>query len=132
MADTMQFELVSPERRLAAMEAREVRVPGSEGDLTAMPDHAPTIATLRPGILQATGPGGEAGFLVTGGFAEITPKATSVLAERAMPVAEVTAQIMDELAAEARRAAEAALPENRDAADKVVADLAQARAMLGL
>ncbi len=59
MADTMQFDLVSPERRLASVQATAVQIPGAEGDMTAMPDHAPLITTLRPGILtveSAEGP----------------------------------------------------------------------------
>ena len=51
MADTMQFDLVTPERKLASGPVREVRIPGADGDMTAMPDHAPTITTLRPGVL---------------------------------------------------------------------------------
>ena len=51
MADTMQFDLVSPERRLASMQVQAVLVPGADGDLTAMADHAPLITTLRPGML---------------------------------------------------------------------------------
>ena len=132
MADTMQFDLVAPERRLASMPAREVQIPGAEGDLTAMPDHAPTITTLRPGILRASGPQGEAAFLVTGGFAEIGAGAATVLAEAAMPTAEVTAAIMDGLLAEARKAAEAASEDNRSAAAKTVADLESARSQLGV
>jgi len=58
MADTMHFSLVSPERSLAAMQVTEVQIPGAEGDLTAMPAHAPTITTLRPGLLRASGPEG--------------------------------------------------------------------------
>jgi F-type H+-transporting ATPase subunit epsilon len=91
MASTLQFDLVSPERRLASLQATEVQIPGAEGDMTAMADHAPTITTLRPGILKAVGAEGTTEFVVTGGFAEITPKATSVLAELALPVSEVTA-----------------------------------------
>ncbi len=132
MADTMQFDLVAPERRLASMPAREVQIPGAEGDLTAMPDHAPTITTLRPGILRASGPEGEAAFLVTGGFAEIGAGAATVLAEAAMPTGEVTAAIMDGLLAEARKAAEAASEDNRSAAAKTVADLESARSQLGV
>ena len=45
MADTMQFDLVSPERRLASMQVQAVLVPGADGDLTAMADHAPLITT---------------------------------------------------------------------------------------
>ncbi len=45
MANMMQFDLVSPERRLASVQATSVQIPGSEGDLTAMPDHSPMITT---------------------------------------------------------------------------------------
>jgi len=123
MADTMQFDLVSPERKLASFAAREVQIPGAEGDLTAMPDHAPLITTLRPGIVRVAGPDGEAAFVVTGGFAEITATAASVLAERAMPVAEVTGATIDALVAEAQAAAAAAPADGKDAANKLVADM---------
>lgn len=132
MADTLQFELVSPERRLAALAAREVQIPGAEGDFTAMPDHAPLISTLRPGVLKVSGPEGEDTYLVTGGFAEISAEAASVLAERALPAAEVTGEIMDELLADARSAAEKAPAETRDAAEKAVADMEAARAAIGV
>ena len=51
MADTMQFDLVSPERRLMSGEVTSVLIPGAEGDLTIMANHAPLITTLRPGIM---------------------------------------------------------------------------------
>ena len=51
MADTVQFDLVSPERLLSSVAAKEVQIPGAEGDMTALPDHAPLITTLRPGVL---------------------------------------------------------------------------------
>ena len=90
MADTMQFDLVSPERLLASLQVTAVQIPGSEGDMTAMADHAPTITTLRPGVLTAEGPDGTKEFVVTGGFAEISSKGVSVLAEQALPKSEVT------------------------------------------
>ena len=74
-----------PERRLASMEARAVRIPGTEGDMTAMPDHAPTITTLRPGILTVETASGSEEYLVTGGFAEIGAEGTTVLAEIELP-----------------------------------------------
>lgn len=123
MADTMQFDLVSPERKLASLAAREVQIPGAEGDLTAMPDHAPMITTLRPGIVRVAGPDGDAAYIVTGGFAEITASAASVLAERAMPVAEVTGETIDALVAEAQAAAATAPADGKDAALKLVADM---------
>lgn len=132
MADTLDFELVSPERRLAALAAREVRIPGAEGDLTVMPDHAALITNLRPGLLKATGDAGESAYVVTGGFAEITATSASVLAERAMPLDEVTADFMEELIAAARGAAESAPAGTRDAADKAVADLEALRSSVGV
>ena len=102
MADTMQFDLVSPERRLASAQVASVQIPGADGDMTAMPDHAPTITTLRPGILTVDGPDGQSQYVVTGGFAEITATGVSVLAERALARAEMTQEAMDEIMEEAR------------------------------
>ena len=51
MADTLQFDLVSPERKLASVEATSVQIPGIGGDFTAMPNHAPFLTTLRPGVV---------------------------------------------------------------------------------
>ncbi len=132
MADTMQFDLVSPERRLASVQAREVRIPGADGDLTAMPDHAALITTLRPGILTVVSAEGTTDYAVTGGFAEITGAGASVLAEKAMPKAEVKAADMDALIAEAQAEVEQAPADGRDAAAKLVADLHALKAALGL
>jgi len=132
MADSMQFDLVSPERRLASMQAREVRIPGAEGDLTAMPDHAPLITTLRPGILTVVTESGSHDYAVTGGFAEITAGGTSVLAEQAAPVAEMTAERIGALIEAATAAAGKVQGEAKDAADKLVADFLALRAALGV
>lgn len=129
MAGTVQFDLVSPERRLASVAATEVQIPGAEGDLTAMEGHSPTITTLRPGILKAVAAGGAKSYVVTGGFAEITAGAVSVLAERAVPVEEANAALFDALLAEAREAA--ARAEDKDSADKLVNDMLALRAAVG-
>ena len=133
MADKMQFDLVSPERRLASMEVDAVQIPGTDGDMTAMPDHAPTISTLRPGVLRAMGgEGGEQAFFVTGGFADVAGPTTTVLAERAMPVAEVTPEIMDDLISDATTRRDNAPEGAVDAAAKLVADMVAARDEIGL
>lgn len=95
MAETMQFDLVSPERSLLSDQVRSVQIPGADGDMTAMPNHAPLITTLRPGILTVETEKGTEEFVVTGGFAEIG-ESLSVLAERAVPRAD-----MDQAAYEA-------------------------------
>ena len=132
MADTVQFDLVSPERLLASVDAREVQIPGAEGDMTALPDHAPLITTLRPGVLRVSGPQGDAAYVVTGGFAEISGEGTSVLAEKAMPVAEATAADFDALISLATEAASKALADGKDAADKLLADLQALRSEVGV
>ncbi len=132
MADTMQFDLVSPERMLASVQASEVQIPGAEGDMTAMPDHAPTITTLRPGLLRVVSAEGTQDYLVTGGFAEITATSTSVLAEQAMPREEVTQDVLDGLMSDAKAARDSATPDSSDAALKLVADLTSAAEEFGL
>ena len=132
MANTMQFDLVSPERSLVSVRATEVQIPGAEGDMTAMPDHAPTITTLRPGLLSVVSTEGTQEYLVTGGFAEITAASTSVLAEQALPRDEVTQEVIDQLIAQVTKAREATTPDTMDAAVKLAADLAVAGDILGL
>ena len=129
MAGSVQFDLVSPERRLASVTASEVQIPGADGDLTAMEGHAPTITTLRPGILKAISSDGSKSYVVTGGFAEISANGVSVLAERAVPVEEANAALFDALLAEAREAA--ARAEDKDTAEKLVADMIALRAVVG-
>ena len=121
MAGTMQFDLVSPERRLASFQATEVQIPGADGDMTAMEGHIPTITTLRPGILRAVSAAGTKAYVVTGGFAEITATGVSVLAEQAVPLEELTPVSLDKLVAEASHSA--AIGSDKAAADKTVADL---------
>ena len=95
MADKLAFELVSPERRLAGGPADQVTIPGMEGDLTALLTHASFLTTLRPGVLVVTDGGNSEEYFVTGGFAEIAGDTVSVLAEEALPRAEVNREWID-------------------------------------
>ena len=101
--DTIQFDLVSPERLVASLEVMSVQIPGADGDMTAMPGHAPLITTLRPGILRVESTGGTQEYVVTGGFAEIGEN-LSVLAERALLREEMTQETFDAFLQEARAA----------------------------
>lgn len=128
MADTMQFDLVSPERRLASVQAREVRIPGSAGDLTAMPGHAPLITTLRPGILRIIkADGGTDDYAVTGGFAEVSADGTTLLAEEALHVSEVTPDVVKRFVARAEEGLKSAKEAGHqglvDDAAKLLADM---------
>lgn len=140
MADTMQFDLVSPERSLASVPVREVRLPGSDGDLTAMPGHAPTIVTLRPGMVILVGADGQQReFAVTGGFAEINADSVSLLAERGHPREEITQEVYNDMLRDARRSHRSA-EERREhlgeeavtAAVKLVGDMVAMGTHIGL
>ena len=123
MADTMQFDLVSPERRLASGQAKSVLIPGADGDLTAMPDHAPVVATLRPGVLVVEMESGTEEYAVTGGFAQVTGEATTILADEALPKGEFSPDALRERISEAEAARDGAEGANHDDAAKRVADL---------
>ena len=130
MADTMQFDLVSPERKLASGQATSVQIPGADGDMTAMPDHAPVVTTLRPGILSVDMDGSTQEYAVTGGFAQITAEGTTVLADEALPKGEITGDLLDERIAAATSARDAAEGAAADEAAKRVADLEALKAVL--
>ena len=66
-----------------------------------MPGHAPVITNLRPGILKVEAPSGNTDYVVTGGFAEIS-ESLSVLAERALPLSELSQEAFDEILEEAK------------------------------
>jgi F-type H+-transporting ATPase subunit epsilon len=91
MAD-LHFELVSPSRLLFSGEVASVTIPGTEGDMGILPGHAPVLSTLRPGVVTITRDNGATEkIFVRGGLAEVNPKGLTVLAEVAVPLAELDA-----------------------------------------
>ena len=119
MADTFKFELVSPERLLFSDDAELVVVPGSEGDFGVLPNHAPFLSTLRPGLLEVTLPGGaQRRIFVRGGFAEVGPDGLTLLAQQAVDLADLDAE---QLAQQIRNAEE----DVADAKDDAARDAAQ-------
>lgn len=138
MAEMMQFDLVSPERRVASGEASAVLVPGMDGDMTAMPEHVPTITTLRPGILRVTHSSGSDDYIVSGGFAEISGDGVTVLAEEALPKGELTQETFDRLLDDLRDRQEKAKhayendPGPVDEAAKLLGDMVAVGSEMGL
>lgn len=101
MADTLTFSLVSPERELFSGQVDQVDLPGTEGNLGILPDHAPIMAALSTGAITVYSNGSQEQFFVQGGFADVTPAGLTVLAELARPMAELT---RDDLTAEIEKA----------------------------
>jgi F-type H+-transporting ATPase subunit epsilon len=85
------FELVAPERVLARDDVDMVVMPGAEGDFGVLPEHAPFLSLLRPGVITVHDGDRVTGrIFVAGGFAEVNPAGCIVLAEGAEPVDEIS------------------------------------------
>lgn len=89
-AEKLAFELVAPERLLASIDADMVVIPGADGDFGVLPDHAPVMALMRPGVISIyQGDRVDRRLFVAGGFAEVNEKGCIVLAEKAEPLDEI-------------------------------------------
>lgn len=89
MAD-FNFELVSPERLLLSERVTEVVIPATEGEMTVMANHAPTMTTIKPGVVKVKAADGKVSrYVVFGGFADILPTGCTLLAESAVPAEDV-------------------------------------------
>ncbi|MEL6289996.1 MAG: F0F1 ATP synthase subunit epsilon [Pseudomonadota bacterium] len=87
---TFKFELVSPERLLMSEDVTSVLVPGGEGEFTVFANHAPTLSTMRPGLLDVTlADGTEKRIFIRGGFADVQPESLTVLAQQAINLDEL-------------------------------------------
>ena len=109
MADTFTFELVSPEKLLLSAEVNSVVLPGSEGEMTVMANHAPTMSTVKPGVVTVEGTDGSSKYVVFGGFADIVPTGCTLLAESAVAVDALEADELDNRIKAANEAADAAV-----------------------
>ncbi|MGE4314296.1 MAG: ATP synthase F1 subunit epsilon [Pseudobdellovibrionaceae bacterium] len=127
---TFHFELVSPERKLIEEPAFQVTVPGETGELGVRKGHTSLVVSLRPGLVQIMRQKGGMveKLFVAGGFADITADNCTLLAEEAVPVAEIDA---DKVAAEIQN-----LQEDLERAktpvetDRIARKITVARAML--
>lgn len=88
----IELEIVSPARLVLSRPVDMVVMPGYEGDLAAMENHAPMITLLRGGVIALyDGANVVSRFFVGGGFAEITPERCTILADDVVPVEELSA-----------------------------------------
>ena len=81
MAEQIQLEVVTPERRVLAEAVDSVNVPGANGELGILPGHTPLISQLQTGTLTYVQDGKSSSLHVTGGFVEVHDDHVSVLAE---------------------------------------------------
>jgi len=96
MAEKIAFDLVSPERLLLSTEADMVTIPGAEGYMGVMAGHMPLVSTLRTGMVDVLNGGKDTRYFIRGGFAEVTDKKLTVLADEAIPMSEIVLETLDQ------------------------------------
>jgi F-type H+-transporting ATPase subunit epsilon len=83
MADTIQLEVVTPERMVVKDTADDIQIPGKDGYLGILPGHAPLITELAVGEISYRHAGQTKRLYVASGFAEVLPEKVTILAETA-------------------------------------------------
>ena len=81
MTQKLILSIVTPEKQLVSEEVDQVNVPGTEGDLGILHDHAPILTLLRTGQLSYEKEGETIFMVVSGGYLEVTDNRVTVLAE---------------------------------------------------
>ncbi len=89
MAETILLEIVTPDRLILSEEVDEVTAPGSDGEFGVLPGHAPFLTTLKVGELVYKKGKEVHHIAISWGYAEVTPKKVTILAEAAEVAAEI-------------------------------------------
>jgi F-type H+-transporting ATPase subunit epsilon len=128
MADTLQLQLVTPDKRLVDEAVEQVQMPGRTGYLSILPGHAPLLTELGPGEISYTQGGRTEYLAVAWGFAEVLPDKVTILADAAERPEDISVQ----RAQEAKARAEQALRKQDPELDYDATLLAQRRAEVRL
>ena len=126
MTDNIAFHLVSPEKKLASIDAKSVRIPGIEGDMTLLPSHADFLTTLRQGIISVESNTGIQEYVVTGGFVEVSDSVATVLAEKAVVRTEAHNSLFETLIADVEELSRNATDKEKARVDLRLNDLKSA------
>ncbi len=82
----LSIDVVTPERRVVAVQADEVIVPGARGLFGVRPGHTPFLSLMEPGVLTLREGATTQQFFIAGGFVEVSNDKILVLADQAEPV----------------------------------------------
>ena len=105
MAETTQFELVTPARVMVSQAVEMVTAPGSEGQFGVMARHAPVLANLQQGRVDLYENGQiTSSYMIDGGLADVTGDKVVILAQRAEDLTKVSASELQERAKTASEA----------------------------
>jgi len=85
----IRCEIVSQDRLVWEGDADIVNIPGTDGDMGILPNHAPLLSTMRFGIINVRSGGVDRYFTVAGGVVEVQPQIVTILADAAENVEEI-------------------------------------------
>lgn len=100
----LRLEIVTPEQKTYSDDVDSVVIPGAEGELGILPQHAPLMTLLKPGELRVMKNGEELRLAVGEGFVEISGEKVAVLTDMAVKESDIDAEAAEEAV---RRAEEA-------------------------
>ncbi len=110
----IRCEIVSQDRSVYSGDVDIVVLPGTDGEMGILPNHAPLLTTLQYGFIKVRVGGEEEVFAVAGGVAEVQPDIVTVLADAAENVAEIDVERAEAARMRAQEALEKGAPEGTD------------------
>ena len=128
----LKLEIVTPEKKVLDESVDSVTVPTASGEAGILPNHAPLISALKPGILSYSNKGTTERLAVSGGFVEVSSNKVSVLTDAAETATEIDADAarIEREAAEKSLAARSMAALEDTEADRERFDAANARLQL--
>jgi F-type H+-transporting ATPase subunit epsilon len=111
MADTLELEIVTPDKMLVKEPADEVQIPGKAGDMDVLPGHAPLITELTIGEIAYKHGGKTEHLSVAWGFAEVLPDKVTILAQTAERAQDINVKRAQEAKSRAEEALKNAGPD---------------------
>ena len=97
MAETTNLDIVTPSMVIVSEPAEMVVIPGSDGNIGALPRHSNVMSTLHRGIIDIYNENKiTSKVMIDGGIAEINEKSIVILAERAEKLDKANRQIFQE------------------------------------
>jgi F-type H+-transporting ATPase subunit epsilon len=119
----IRCEIVSQDRMVFEGDADMVLVPGSQGEMGILPNHAPLLSTLKYGVLRVRIKDREELFTVAGGIVEVQPDLITVMADAAENVNEMDIGRAEAARRRAEELLKQGLPADSDAYSKIEAAL---------
>lgn len=126
----IRCEIVSQDRIVWEGDADIVVVPGNDGEMGILPNHAPLLSTMKFGILKVRSKGVEEVFAVAGGLVEVQPDIVTVLADSAENVLEIDVQRAEDARRRAENILKQGAPSDADAYDKIEQSLRRSKLRL--